>query len=128
MMNKKNITTNQAPAAIGPYSQGIVVNDLLFTSGQLPIDIKTGMMPATIEEQTTASLTNVKAIVEAAGSGMKDVIKVMVFLKDMNDFAAMNQIYETFFEAPYPSRSCVEVARLPKDASIEIEAIARVKI
>lgn len=128
MMNKKNITTDQAPAAIGPYSQGIVVNDLLFTSGQLPIDIKTGMMPTTIEEQTTASLTNVKAIVEAAGSGMKDVIKVMVFLKDMNDFAAMNQIYETFFEAPYPSRSCVEVARLPKDASIEIEAIARVKI
>jgi len=128
MMNKKNITTDQAPAAIGPYSQGIVVNDLLFTSGQLPIDIKTGMMPTTIEEQTIASLTNVKAIVEAAGSDMKDVIKVMVFLKDMNDFAAMNQIYETFFEAPYPSRSCVEVARLPKDASIEVEAIAQVKV
>ncbi|PKM69221.1 MAG: reactive intermediate/imine deaminase [Firmicutes bacterium HGW-Firmicutes-2] len=124
---KRNITTDQAPAAIGPYSQGIVVNDLLFTSGQLPIDIKTGMMPTTIEEQTIASLSNVKAIVEAAGSGMKDVIKVMVFLKDMNDFVAMNQVYETFFEAPYPSRSCVEVARLPKDANIEIEAIVQVK-
>ncbi|MGM9662953.1 MAG: RidA family protein [Oscillospiraceae bacterium] len=122
---KKEVSTSAAPAAIGPYSQGVCVGGLVFTSGQLPIDMSTGVMPATIEEQTKHSLTNVRSILEAAGSGMDKVIKVTVFLKDMNDFAAMNGVYQTFFTAgKYPARSAVEVARLPKDALVEIEAVA----
>ncbi len=124
---KKEISTAAAPAAIGPYAQGICIGNLVYTSGQLPIDVATGVMPETIEEQTRNSLTNVKAILEAAGSGMDKVIKTTVFLKDMNDFAAMNGVYQTFFEAGnYPARSAVQVARLPKDALVEIEAVAEV--
>ncbi len=124
---KKEISTAAAPAAIGPYAQGICIGNLVYTSGQLPIDVATGTMPETIEEQTRNSLTNVKAILEAAGSGMDKVIKTTVFLKDMNDFAAMNGVYQTFFEAgKYPARSAVQVARLPKDALVEIEAVAEV--
>ena len=124
---KKEISTAAAPAAIGPYAQGICIGNLVYTSGQLPIDVATGTMPETIEEQTKNSLTNVKAILEAAGSGMDKVIKTTVFLKDMNDFAAMNGVYQTFFEAGnYPARSAVQVARLPKDALVEIEAVAEV--
>lgn len=125
-MRKQIVKTDKAPSAIGPYSQGIVSGDLLYTSGQLPISIGTGIMPTSIEEQTRESLNNVKAIVEEAGATMSDVIKMMVFLKDMNDFAKMNDVYKTFFAEACPARSCVEVARLPKDALIEIEAIARV--
>lgn len=122
---KQTISTTNAPAAIGPYAQGIDAGGFIFTSGQIPVDPKTGVMPGTIEEQAKQSLTNVKAVLEAAGSSMDKVIKTTVFLKDMNNFAAMNAVYATFFkEGMVPARSAVEVARLPKDAMLEIEAIA----
>ncbi|MDI9497476.1 MAG: RidA family protein [Bacillota bacterium] len=123
---KNIISTNQAPAAIGPYAQAVQVNGFIFTSGQLPINPETGQMPETIEEQTKQSLTNVEAILQAAGAGKYDVVKTTVFLKNMGDFAAMNAVYEAFFAgAPFPARSAVEVARLPKDALVEIEVVAR---
>ena len=115
---KTVISTQNAPAAIGPYSQGIQAGSLIITSGQLPID------PATIEEQTRRSLTNCNAVLAAAGAAMENVIKTTVFLSDMNNFAAMNGVYATFFEGACPARSAVEVARLPKDALVEIECIA----
>jgi 2-iminobutanoate/2-iminopropanoate deaminase len=118
------IKTDKAPAAIGPYSQGTALGGLVFTSGQLPIVVETGVMPDTIEEQAKASLENVKAILEAAGSSMNKVLKTTVFLSDMNNFAAFNAVYSTYFAEPFPARSCVQVARLPKDALVEIEAIA----
>lgn len=123
-MTKKVVSTTNAPGAIGPYSQGIVAGDLVFVSGQLPIDPATGTMKDTIEEQATQSLKNVKAILEEAGSSMDKAVKVGVFLADMNDFVAVNNIYKTFFTTDCPTRSAVQVARLPKDAKIEIEAIA----
>jgi 2-iminobutanoate/2-iminopropanoate deaminase len=124
-MDKKVIATTNAPGAIGPYSQARLLGDLLITSGQLPLDPATGAFPQGIEAQTRQSLTNVKAIVEAAGLTMDDVVKTTVFLKDMNDFGAMNGVYAEFFtEGKYPARSAVEVARLPKDALVEIEVIA----
>ena len=119
------IATEKAPAAIGPYSHKF--GNLVITSGQLPIDMATGAFPEGIEAQTKASLENVKTILENAGSSMDKVLKTTVFLKDINDFAAMNGVYATFFsEGSYPSRSAIEVARLPKDALVEIEAIAYV--
>ena len=121
---KSIISTSQAPAAIGPYAQAVEANGLVITSGQLPIDPATGAFPATIEEQTRQSLTNCKAVLEAAGAAMENVIKTTVFLSDMNNFAAMNGVYATFFEGACPARSAVEVARLPKDALVEIECIA----
>ena len=121
---KNIISTNKAPAAIGPYSQGIKAGNLIITSGQLPIDINTGAFSQGIEAQTKQSLTNCRSVLEEAGATMKDVIKTTVFLQDMNDFAAMNGVYETFFPAEYPARSAVEVARLPKGALVEIECIA----
>ena len=121
---KTPIVTDQAPAAIGPYSQGISTEGLVFVSGQLPIDPATGAFPATIEEQTRQSLENCKAVLAAAGAAMENVIKTTVFLSDMNNFAAMNGVYATFFEGACPARSAVEVARLPKDALVEIECIA----
>lgn len=124
-MEKKIVATAAAPAAIGPYSQAIVINGFVYTSGQLPIDPATGVFPEGIESQTRQSLTNVKAILEEAGVSMKNVIKTTVFLSDMNNFAAMNGVYATFFEeGSYPARSAVEAARLPKDALVEIEVIA----
>ena len=124
-MEKKVIATTNAPGAIGPYSQAQVIGDLVITSGQLPIDVATGAFPEGIEAQTRQSLTNVKAIIEAAGLTMDDVVKTTVFLSDMNNFAAMNGVYAQFFsEGNYPARSAVEVARLPKDALVEIEVIA----
>lgn len=122
---KEKIETTQAPAAIGPYSQGISIGNLIFVSGQLPIDPASGVMPGDIAEQTQQSLQNLKNILEAAGSGMDKVCKTTVFLQDMNDFAAMNQVYEAAFgEGAYPARSAVAVAKLPKGALVEIEAIA----
>ena len=119
------IHTNNAPAAIGPYSQAVKAGNLLFVSGQLPIDPATGAFPEGIKAQTNQSLSNVKAILEAAGLTMDSVVKTTVFLSDMNNFAAMNEVYATFFsEGNYPARSAVEVARLPKDALVEIEVIA----
>lgn len=123
-MEKRVISTNNAPGAIGPYSQAINVGDFIYTSGQLPINAATGVMPESIEEQTKESLENVKAIVEAAGSTMDKVIKTTVFLQDMNDFVKMNEVYSKYFNQPYPARSAVQVARLPKDAKVEIEVIA----
>lgn len=121
---KTVIATDKAPAAIGPYSQGIRAGTLVFTSGQLPIDPATGAFPETIEAQTKQSLENCKAILTAAGLTMENVVKTTVFLKDMNDFAAMNGVYATFFPSNPPARSAVEVARLPKDARVEIECVA----
>ena len=119
------IQTDKAPAAIGPYAQGVQAGGLIITSGQLPIDPATGAFPEGIEAQTKQSLTNVKAILAEVGVDMSHVIKTTVFLKDMNDFAAMNGVYATFFgEGGFPARSAVEVARLPKDALVEIEVIA----
>ena len=125
-MKKNIIATTNAPAAIGPYSQAIDCGSLLITSGQIPIDPATGnLVEGDITAQTRQSLTNVKAIVEAAGLTMDDVVKTTVFLSDMNNFGAMNGVYAEFFtEGKYPARSAVEVARLPKDALVEIEVIA----
>ena len=122
---KKVISTELAPAAIGPYAQAVATDGLVITSGPLPIDPATGAFPEGIAEQTRQSLTNVKAILAEAGVGMDRVIKTTVFLSDMNNFGAMNEVYATFFsEGGYPARSAVEVARLPKDALVEIEVIA----
>ena len=122
---KKIISTAKAPAAIGPYSQAIDCGAFVVTSGQVPFDPATGeFVPGSIAEQTRQSLTNVKAILEAAGLTMDHVVKTTVFLQDMGDFAAMNAVYAEFFtEGNYPARSAVEVAKLPKGALVEIEAI-----
>ncbi|WP_260288092.1 RidA family protein [Peribacillus aracenensis] len=123
-MIKETIITNEAPKAIGPYSQGIKAGNVVYTSGQLPIQTETGEMPDNIEEQTRVSLGNLEKVLEAAGSSLQQVIKTTVFLSDMNHFAVMNQVYGEFFPDNYPARSAVEVARLPKDALVEIEAVA----
>lgn len=120
---EKTIATQQAPGAIGPYSQAVQYGNLLFTSGQLGMDAS-GQFAPTVEEQANRSLLNVKAILEAAGFGMENIVKTTVFLKDMNDFQAVNEVYASFFSEPYPARSAVEVARLPKDGLVEIEVVA----
>lgn len=120
----KNLATEKAPAAIGPYSQGYQANGLVFTSGQLPVDMKTGEMVEDIKGATLASLNNVKAILEAAGLSEKNIIKTTVFLRDMDDFPQMNEVYAAFFGNHAPARSTVQVAKLPKNAIVEIEAIA----
>ena len=120
----KQIQTTAAPAAIGPYSQGIEVGNLVITSGQLPINPATDEMPSDIEAQAHQSLQNVKAILEAAGTGLDQVVKTTVFLADMNDFAAMNGVYAQYFNEPYPARSAVAVKTLPKNALVEIEVMA----
>ena len=120
------ISTTNAPAAIGPYSQAIKVGELVFVSGQLPIDPATGAFAeGGIKELTRQSLTNMKAILEEAGTSMANVVKTTVFLADMNDFAAMNEVYAEFFAAPFPARSAVAVKTLPKGALVEIESIAQ---
>ena len=121
---KTAVSTDKAPGAIGPYSQAIKAGGLVFLSGQLPLDPASGQFPEGVKEQTRQSLTNAAHILEAAGSGLDKVIKTTVFLSDMNDFAAMNEVYATFFSGAYPARSAVQVARLPKDALVEIECIA----
>ena len=118
IMTKQTLSTQQAPAAIGPYSQGISLGDLVFTSGQLPIDPVTGQMPESIEEQARQSLKNVSAVLEAAGSSMEKAVKITVFMANMADFAAVNEVYKTFFSMDCPARSAVEVACLPKNAGI----------
>lgn len=121
------ISTPKAPAAIGPYSQGIGMGNLVFTSGQLPLNPETKTMPDDISEQAKQSLSNVQAILEAAGAGLDTVIKVTIFLADMGDFAKVNAVYDTFFKQPYPARSCFAVAALPLGARVEIEAVAAKK-
>ena len=124
-MAMKQISTEKAPAAIGPYSQAISHGDIIFVSGQLPIDPATGAFPeGGIEAQTRQSLTNIKSILEAAGSGMDKVLKTTVLLADMGDFAAMNGVYSEFFTEPYPARCAFAVKTLPKGALVEIECIA----
>lgn len=121
----KVINTNKAPKAIGPYSQAIEANGLVITSGQLPIDPATGeFAPGGIKEQTRQSLTNAKAILEEAGISMANVMKTTVFLSDMNNFAAMNEVYAEFFSEPFPARLAIAVKTLPKNALVEVECIA----
>ena len=119
----KEIKTSNAPAAIGPYSQAIVVGNMLFTSGQIPIDPKTGEIPEGVEAQARQALTNVKNLIEAAGASIDNVVKTTVFIKNMDDFAKINEIYAQYFTEPFPARSCVEVARLPKDVLLGVETI-----
>lgn len=125
----KEIKTAKAPQAIGPYSQAIEANGFVFCSGQIAIDPATGkLMTGTIEEQTRLVLNNLKAVLETAGSSLEKVVKCTVFLQDMNDFSKMNAVYGEFFKPPYPARAAVQVARLPKDVKVEIEAIATAKL
>lgn len=125
---KNVIKTDKAPQAIGPYSQAIEVNGMVFTSGVVPIDPATGeVVEGDIKVQATRVFESMKALLEASGSSCEDVIKTTVFIKDMNDFAALNEIYAQYFTGAFPARSCVEVARLPKDVLIEMEAIAQKK-
>jgi 2-iminobutanoate/2-iminopropanoate deaminase len=125
---KKQVVTDKAPKAIGPYSQGIVANGFVFCSGQIPIDPATGELnTGSIEDQTRQVLKNLAAVLEAAGSSLDDAVKCTVFLQDMNDFSKMNAVYSEFFKVPYPGRAAVQVARLPRDVKVEIEAIAVVK-
>jgi 2-iminobutanoate/2-iminopropanoate deaminase len=124
-MKKQMIQTAGAPAAIGPYSQAIKVGELIYTSGQIPIDPKTGaVIEGDIAVQARQVLSNLQAVLEAAGADMSGVVKTTVFIRDMNDFTRLNEVYAGFFAAPYPARSCVEVSRLPKDVLVEIEATA----
>ena len=120
---QKVISTDKAPGAIGPYSQAIEVNGMGFTSGVIPVDPATGVIPEGVEAQATQAFTNLTNLVEASGAAMSQVVKTTVFIKEMNDFGKINEIYAKFFKEPYPSRSCVEVARLPKDVLLEVEAI-----
>lgn len=122
---KNVVKTDKAPQAIGPYSQAVEVNGMVYTSGVVPIDPVTGnVVEGDIKVQATRVFDSMKALLEAAGSSCEDVVKTTVFIKDMNDFAALNEIYASYFTGDFPARSCVEVARLPKDVLIEMEAIA----
>lgn len=122
---KKAISTSQAPGAIGPYSQAVVAGGFIYVSGQLPIDVASGVFAGDdITAQSKQSLTNVKAILEEAGYTMDDVVKATVYLDNINDFTGMNEVYGTFFEAPYPARAAFAVETLPKNALVEIEVIA----
>lgn len=121
---KKVIATDKAPAAIGPYSQAIEVNGMVYTSGIIPVIPATGEIPKGSEAQARQALTNLGNLLEAAGTNMDKVVKTTVFIKEMNDFGLINEVYKTFFTSDFPARSCVEVARLPKDVMLEIEAVA----
>lgn len=124
-MKKEIIKTDKAPAAIGPYSQAVKAGNLIYTSGQIPVVPNTGeVVDGDISIQTELVLENLKALLEAAGSSLENVLKTTVFLKDMGDFLAMNKIYEKYFQQNPPARSTIQVARLPKDVSVEIEAVA----
>ena len=123
-MSKKPIQTDNAPAAIGPYSQGVVTGQLLFTSGQLPIDPATGKIPeGSIKDKAHLVFKNLAAIAEKAGTSLDNAVKTTVFLADINDFAAVNQIYAQYFKEPFPARSAFQVAALPLDADLEVEAV-----
>jgi len=126
MSGRQEVSTGGAPAAIGPYSQAIDAGDTVFTSGQVGLDPETGeLVGPGIEEEARQVFANLRAVLEAAGLGLDDVVKTTVFLDDMETFGRVNEIYGEHFEEPYPARSTVEVARLPKDARLEIEAVAR---
>lgn len=123
----KAIHTNQAPAAIGPYSQGIVVNNMFYSSGQIPLTPAGIMVEGDIVAQTHQVFSNLQAVLAEAGASLNTVVKTTVFIKDMNDFAKLNEVYAEYFSEHKPARSCVEVARLPKDALVEIEVVALIK-
>lgn len=126
-MEKKIISTKTAPEAIGPYSQAIAANGFLFTSGMIPINPETNqLVEGDIKVQAAQAFTNLKNLIEASGSSVEKVIKTTVFIKNMDEFGAVNEIYKEFFDKDFPARSCVEVARLPKDVLIEVEAVALV--
>ena len=120
----KVISTQNAPAAIGPYSQALDLGGMVFVSGQIPVDPATGAMPEDVQDQARQSLANLKAILAEAGLTMADVVKTVVFLADLDDFAAVNVVYAQAFAQPFPARSCVQVAGIPKGAKVEIECIA----
>ena len=120
----KKVATDRAPEAIGPYSQGIIVEKMLFASGQIPVNPASGEIPAGIEAQAEQAMTNMKNLLEAAGTSLDHVVKTTVFIKSMDDFATINGIYSKYFEKDCPARSCVEISRLPKDVLLEMEAIA----
>ncbi|MEO2506485.1 RidA family protein [Clostridium paraputrificum] len=122
-MNIK-INTENAPRAIGPYSQGVKCGNLIFTSGQLPIDPKSGNLKTDVKEATRQSIENIKAILEKGGSSLDDIVKVVIYLKDLGDFSIVNEVYNEYFNENLPARSCFQVARLPMDAIIEIEAVS----
>jgi len=121
---KRFITTQKAPAPIGPYNQAVDTGSMLFISGQIPVDPANGLIPESIEEQTAISLQNVKAILEEAGYNMTNVVKTSIFITDMNDFPVINRIYGEYFTSDFPARETVQVSRLPKDVKVEISAIA----
>ncbi|MBP1557277.1 MAG: RidA family protein [Oscillospiraceae bacterium] len=121
---KEQIATTKAPSAIGPYSQGVAVGDMVFVSGQLPLDPATGEFPEGIAAQTAQALENMKAILAEKGMTLDNVVKTTVFLADLNDFVPMNEVYGKYFAQPYPARSAIQVAKLPKNAPLEIECIA----
>lgn len=123
----KVVHTNDAPAAIGPYSQGIVVNNLFYSSGQIPLTADGEMLTGNVQEQTHQVFKNLKAVLKEAGASFETVVKTTVFIKNMDDFASINEVYGEYFSAHKPARSTVEVARLPKDALVEIEVVALVK-
>ena len=123
-MNKEIISTKKAPSAIGPYSQGMIVGDLVFTSGQIPLNPENGELVTEISKATVQVMANLSAVLEAAGSSLEKVIKTTIFLQDLNDFEKVNEIYGDYFKDNLPARSCVQAAKLPKGAIIEIEAIA----
>lgn len=119
----KEIKTTNAPAAIGPYSQAVISGNMLYTSGQIPVDPATGNIPDGVAAQANQAFTNLKNLIAASGGDIANTIKTTVFIKNISDFAAINEIYATYFTEPFPARSCVEVARLPKDVLLEVEAI-----
>lgn len=123
----KIVSTTEAPAAIGPYSQGIVVNNVFYSSGQIPLTAKGELIDGDVAAQTHQVFKNLQAVLKEAGSSLEGVVKTTVFIKDMNDFGKVNEVYGEYFHTHKPARSCVEVARLPKDVLIEIEVIALVK-
>ncbi len=121
---KKQIATDKAPKAIGPYSQAIIANGMLYVSGQIPVNPTTGEVSSDISEQTKQSMENIKAILTEAGTDFTKVVRCGIFIKNMDDFAKINEVYGSYFTEPYPARATVEVARLPKDVLVEIEAMA----
>jgi len=123
----KVVQTNQAPAAIGPYSQGIIVNNIFYSSGQIPLTAEGTLVTGDITEQTHQVFRNLQAVLEEAGASFETVVKATVFIKNMDEFAAVNEVYGEYFSTHKPARSCVEVARLPKDVLVEIEVVALVK-
>ncbi|RIO48081.1 RidA family protein [Staphylococcus hominis] len=123
----KTINTNKAPEALGPYSHAMVVNNLVFTSGQIPLDTEGNIVSSDVKEQTKQVLENLSVVLEEAGSDLNSVVKATIFISDMNEFQQINEVYGSYFNGHQPARSCVEVSRLPKDVKVEIELVGKVK-